>query len=131
MGKEIDKGNGPNTINIFWQTISYYFVGAGEILTVSCAYDLAFTIAPKEQKGLASGINLFVFGGLSNFIGIALMNGCSKWFPVDPTDPIDYPDSKLYNYFWVLFGIAIDGVIFNLPLPCQGGLNGLEMMPLN
>ena len=45
------------------------------------------------------------------------MNGCSKWFPVDPTDPIDYPDSKLYNYFWVLFGIAIGGVIFNLLPP--------------
>jgi len=114
---EINKGNGPNSINIFWQTISYYFVGAGEILTVSCAYDLAFTIAPKEQKGLASGINLFVFGGLSNFIGIALMNGCSKWFPVDPTDPMDYSDSKLYNYFWVLFGIAICGVIFNFLPP--------------
>lgn len=114
---EIQNGNGTNVINIFWQTFSFFFVGAGEILTISIAYDVAFTIAPKEQKGLASGINLFVIGALSNFICIGIYNSCAHWFPLDTTDPSDYVNSKIYNYLWVLFGISCFGVIFNLLPP--------------
>ena len=124
---------GAGAINIFWQTFSFFFVGAGEILTISIAYDVAFTISPKEQKGLASGINLFVIGALSNFICIALNKGCDSWFPIDSTDPEDYADSKLYNYLWVLFGVACGGVILNLLHPVSRWLEHIssEAIELN
>jgi dipeptide/tripeptide permease len=103
-----------HSMNIFWQVIVYFLVGAGEIFATAVGYDVAFKIAPKEQKGLASGINLFVIGAIPNFISVGLYKRCSSWFPIDPNIAEDYASSQLSKYLWVLFGIAIFGVVFNL-----------------
>ena len=79
-------------------------------------------IAPKEQKGLASGINLFVLGAISNFICIGIYNACKDWFPANATVEEEYAASTVYNYLWVLFGIAIFGILFNLLPPVTNWL---------
>ncbi len=96
--------------------------GAGEIFTTATSYDVAFMIAPKEQKGLASGINLFVFGAISNFICIGIYKACKDWFPANATVEEEYAASTVYNYLWVLFGIAIFGIFFNLLPPVTNWL---------
>ena len=79
-------------------------------------------IAPKEQKGLASGINLFVLGAISNFICIGIYGACKDWFPANATVEEEYAASTVYNYLWVLFGIAIFGILFNLLPPVTNWL---------
>ena len=79
-------------------------------------------IAPKEQKGLASGINLFVLGAISNFICIGIFNACSGWFPVNATVEEEYAASTVYNYLWVLIGVAIFGILFNALPPVTNWL---------
>ena len=79
-------------------------------------------IAPKEQKGLASGINLFVLGAISNFICIGIYGACKDWFPANATVEEEYAASTIYNYLWVLFGIAIFGILFNLLPPVTNWL---------
>ena len=79
-------------------------------------------IAPKEQKGLASGINLFVLGAISNFICIGIYGACKDWFPANATVEEEYAASTVYNYLWALFGIAIFGILFNLLPPVTNWL---------
>jgi len=100
-------------VNILWQVFPYAFIGAGEIFTFSTVYDAAFTIAPKEQKGLASAINLFFIGGLPNFICMGLYGACASWFAED-SGVEAYVNSKVYNYLWVLIGISIFGIFINM-----------------
>ena len=114
--------SGYNEISILWQFWQFFFIGAGEILTISIAYDVTFTIAPKEQKALASGLNLFVIGTLSNFICIGMYNACESWFPTDSTDPSEYAGAKVYNYLWILFSISCGGSLFNLLPPVSSWL---------
>lgn len=97
-------------------------LGAGEIFTWATSYDVAFMIAPKEQKGLASGINLFVLGAISNFICIGIYNACSGWFPANATVEEEYATSTVYKYLWVLIGVAIFGILFNLLPPVTNWL---------
>lgn len=118
-------GDGQPTVNILWQIPAFFFVGAGEILTIALAYDVTFLIAPKEQKGLASGINLFVWGAVSNFICIGIYNSCKSWFPSDATSVEQYASSQVYNYLWILIGIAGFGVLFNLLPPVANWVEGV------
>ena len=84
-------------VNIIWQAIPYFLIGTGEIFTFTTVYDAAFTIAPKEQKGLASTINLFFITELPNFISMALCNAYTFWFAT-ATGVEAYTNSKVYNY---------------------------------
>lgn len=109
-------------ISIFWQTMSYVLIGAGEIFCVSTAYEVAFTVAPPEKKALASAANLFCVLGIPNYICLVLYRACSPWFQNSKGNArihrlSDYAEAKIYNYFFVLFIIAILGVGLNL-LPC-------------
>jgi POT family proton-dependent oligopeptide transporter len=106
-------------VSILWQTWSYVFIGAGEIFAVSAAYEVAFTASPPEKKVLASAINLFCIGGLPNVLCIALYHVCQPWFENSRgTTSIshleDYASAHIDRYFWVLFAIAILGVVVNL-----------------
>jgi len=119
-------GDGQPVVNILWQIPAFFFVGAGEILTIALAYDVTFAIAPKAQKGLASGINLFVVGALSNFICIGIYNSCKAWFPSDATSLEEYASSQIYNYLWILIGISCFGVLFNLLPPVANWVEGVS-----
>jgi len=100
-------------VNILAQAMNYFFVGAGEIFAVSTAYEAAFTIAPKEQKCLASAIQLFMGNGLASYIQLGLTMWLGDWLPEDQGAQ-NYVNSDMYKYLWVLFGISIGGVSLNL-----------------
>eukprot|EP00978_Attheya_sp_CCMP212_P025832 scaffold83948_cov63-Attheya_sp.AAC.8 len=106
-------------ISILWQSFCYFLIGMGEIFAVSAAYEVAFTASPPQKKVLASAVNLFCVGGIPNFLCIGLYNACEEWFQNDNgTTRIsrieDYTEAHVYNYFWVLFGIAVFGVFVNM-----------------
>mmetsp|Transcript_58138 Transcript_58138/g.142127 ORF Transcript_58138/g.142127 Transcript_58138/m.142127 type:complete len:242 (-) Transcript_58138:1448-2173(-) len=107
-------------ISILWQAISYALVGAGEIFTLATSLDVAFAIAPQEQKGLASAMTLFFSMGVSNFICIGLYNAASGWFPAQTSDDDStttrtkaYVNAEIDEYLWVLVGISALGIVIN------------------
>lgn len=113
-------------ISVFWIAFSYFLVGMGEVLANSAAYEATFAIAPKEQKGLASAINLFMMGSMSGFICNGIQAGASSWFPVYPHKATDlektqaYVDSNVNSYYWILFAVVlIFGVGLNLLPPVK------------
>ena len=124
--------NNDSQIAIFWQSANYVFVGVGEVFAVSTVYECAFTIAPKEQKSLASAIQLFLGNGLSSYICIGISQAFASWFPVysNHASPIErtqaYADSELQNYLWVLFGIALFGVALNIFPPVKNWVERLR-----
>lgn len=111
-------------ISIWWQTFSYILIGCGEIFCISAAYEVAFTIAPHDQKAFASATNLFFVGGLPNIFCIFLYRTFSNWFhTVDGGTSIqsidDYANSQVYKYFFLLFLISLFGTGLNLTPPVQ------------
>lgn len=124
-------------ISIFWQIFPFVFIGAGEIFAVSAAYEAVFNIAPKEQKAFASAINLFLIGGVPNFISTGLFNACSSWFQDSSgSDTFNtsntteymkqYSETEIYNYFWVLWGICVFGIAINLLPPVKKWVERIE-----
>jgi proton-dependent oligopeptide transporter, POT family len=121
------------SISILWTTFNYLFFGAGEIFAITSAYDATFSIAPKEHKGLASAINLFLMGGLPSFICIALYNSCAQWFPSGSGTGItleDYSQGQLYLYLWVLFAICMAGTIINLLPPVKNWVERIQQQSI-
>ena len=51
-------------LSVGWQVFVYFPMGAGEIFIYAMAYEAAFEVAPKEQKGMASAFNLFLVGSV-------------------------------------------------------------------
>ena len=105
-------------ISILWQALSYVFIGAGEIFAVSAAYEAAFSVSPPEKKVLASAVNLFCIGSIPNVICIGLYHICAPWFmnsrgTTNITRIRDYASAHVDSYFWLLFGIALSGVLIN------------------
>jgi len=115
-------------ISILWQILSYSFIGIGEVFAISTCYEAAFTIAPKEQKALASAIQLFFTGGLSNYICLGLAKVFVAWFP-DKNNKNKFEGwvaSGMTKYFWVLFGIMIFGTILTLIPAIRNWLESLR-----
>ena len=111
-------------ISIIWQIFAYVPIGAAEIFSISAAYEAAFTISPKQNKGLASALNIFILIGVTNFIAVALYNACRSWFTNDSgtTDLSTlelYTQASVYRYWWLMLGIAIFGVLLNLFPPIK------------
>jgi len=111
--------NSGEEISVLWQTFSYIFIGAGEIFTISTAYEVAFAISPKEQKALSSALNLFCIGALPNFVCILLYNLCKHWFTnsrgeanIDTIE--DYTQANVSKYFWLLLLMNVIGMGVNL-----------------
>jgi dipeptide/tripeptide permease len=50
-------------INVVWQAPSYILIGAGEIFSISTAYEVAFIASPPNKKAFACAFNLFCIGG--------------------------------------------------------------------
>jgi proton-dependent oligopeptide transporter, POT family len=115
---------GADKISILWQTVNYAFIGIGELFVVTTCFEAAFVIAPKDQKGLSSAINLFMLSGFPNFLSIGLYNGFSSWFPSgSPADT--YGTSQVYKYLWLLFGITVAGTVLVLLPPVTKWVDAL------
>ena len=107
-------------ICILWQAPSYVLIGAGEIFAVSAAYEVAFTASSPQTKVLASAVNIFCVGGIPNALCIFLYQACRGWFRnstygdtnIQHID--DYATAHVANYFWVLVGILLFGVLLNV-----------------
>jgi POT family proton-dependent oligopeptide transporter len=118
-------------ISILWQSFPYFLIGIGEIFAVSAAYEVAFTVAPAKMKSLASAANLFMVGGAPNVFCIYLYNACRSWFlnasgVAKISKLADYASAKVVNYFWLLEGIAIFGVVVNLLPPVKNWVASIE-----
>jgi len=103
-------------ISVMWQIFSFMLVGTGEIFAISSAYEAAFNLSPDGFKSFGSAINLFFLGGIANYISTGILNACSSFFLSasgdDNLDTIEkYSESQVYKYMWILFGIAVAGVI--------------------
>jgi len=119
------------TITVLWQVFPYFLIGIGEIFAVSAAYELAFTVAPAKMKSVASAANLFMVGGLPNVFCIMLYNACRHWFLNSGGEAHihkleDYATAKVVNYFWLLEGIALFGVMINILPPISKWVAGIE-----
>jgi proton-dependent oligopeptide transporter, POT family len=109
-------------ICILWQAFTYILVGCGEIFAFASCLEATFTIAPPEQKGLASALNLFLTMAVSNFICVALNNAFSDWFPKQQsangkgsdTATEVYANSEMGKFLWVIFGITLLGIVVNI-----------------
>ncbi|KAL9184984.1 hypothetical protein ACHAXT_002761 [Thalassiosira profunda] len=118
-------------ISVLWQVFPYFLIGIGEIFAVSAAYELAFTVAPPKMKSVASAANLFMVGGLPNVFCIMLYNACGAWFTNSRGEARihkleDYASARVTNYFWLLEGIALLGVIVNLLPSVRNWVAGIE-----
>ena len=110
-------------ISVLWQAPAFFFIGAGEIFAISSAYEAAFLIAPKNLKALSSATNIFLIGGLPQFISTAILSACTQlaFTNAQGSENIDtlasYSTAHVYLYFVVLLAIAALGVIINaLPI---------------
>merc|ERR1712046_115601 len=88
------------------------------------AYEAAFEVAPKEQKGMASAFNLFLIGSVPGFIETALQNALTHWLPPciangKGFEAVNkcYGKSNMSDFFWVAAGIAAFGVLLNVLPP--------------
>ena len=113
-------------ISVFWMAIPYFLVGMGEVLTNPASLEATFRIAPKEQKGLAAAINLFMMGALPGFINNGIVVVVHGWFPVKNKSNSTlentevYVNSKMGDYFWILVALALLlGVGINLLPPVK------------
>jgi len=118
-------------ITVLWQVFPYFLIGMGEIFAVSAAYELAFTVAPARMKTVASAANLFMVGGFPNVCCIMLYKVCRSWFLNDRGEAHihkleDYASARVVNYFWLLEGIALCGVVINLLPPIKEWVASIE-----
>jgi proton-dependent oligopeptide transporter, POT family len=109
-------------ISILYQSISYIFIGSGEIFAVSAAYEVAFKASPPEQKVLFSAVNLFCIGGLPSVICIILYQVCIPWFQnshgtTNISNIHDYSTAHVSHYFWLLLILSLLGTVINV-VPC-------------
>jgi POT family proton-dependent oligopeptide transporter len=63
-------------INVLWQAPSYILFGAGEIFSISTAYEVAFPASPPNKKAFACKFNLFCIGGIPNMLSLGLYCIC-------------------------------------------------------
>ena len=106
-------------INVMWQAPSYILIGAGEVFSISTAYEVAFTASPPNKKAFACAFNLFCIGGIPNMLSLFLYRLCERWFQnSNGSGNIrmieDYSEAQVMNYFVVLLGIVLFGVAINM-----------------
>jgi POT family proton-dependent oligopeptide transporter len=105
---------GSTKISILWQAFNYALIGIGELFVLTTSFEATYVIAPVDQKGLATAINMFVTSALPSFLSIGLYHSFSFWFPSQNGLLADsYAESRVYNYLWVLLAIMASGVCLN------------------
>ncbi|CAB9530233.1 15 member 4 [Seminavis robusta] len=120
-------------ISILWQSFSYFLIGCGELFAISSAYEAAYKVAPKEQKALASAINLFFIGGIPNFICMALDEAVKPWF-TDASGSGNiasleaYASTNIINFWWLLIFIGLGGCLINVLPWTRNWVEGVEEM---
>jgi hypothetical protein len=113
---------------------------AGEVFAMAASFEIAFAVAPKEQKGITSGLNLFLTIGIADFICVAICQLFEFLFPKESTslDPAEiyatseiwfpkendtslesnrteeYDNSEMGLFFLLLLGIQLFGTIINV-----------------
>lgn len=118
-------------VNVIWQAPSYILIGAGEIFSISTAYEVAFTASPPNRKAFACAFNLFCIGGVPNMVSLGLYRLCAQWFQ-DKSGRGNighvqsYSEAHVYKYFWVLLGIVMCGVVVNLLPPVREWIASVE-----
>lgn len=120
-----------NQINVIWQAPSYLLIGAGEIFSISTAYEVAFTASPPNKKAFACAFNLFCIGGIPNMLSLGLYRMCDQWFHNNEGSGNihlirDYSEAHVANYFVVLLGIVTLGVLVNLLPPVRNWIASVE-----
>jgi len=118
-------------VSVLWQAPSYMLIGCGEIFSISTAYEVAFTASPPNKKAFACAFNLFCIGGLPNMLSLALYGFCQHWFQNDHGSGNisrieDYSEAHVANYFCVLLGIVMFGVVVNLLPPVRAWIAFVE-----
>ncbi len=121
---------------MLWQAPSYILIGAGEIFSISAGYEVAFMASPPNKKAFACAFNLFCIGGLPNVVSLALYQTCRRWFQnASGSGNIgrikDYSEAHVANYFWVLFGIILFGVVINSCQPVRAWITSVEQRAAN
>jgi proton-dependent oligopeptide transporter, POT family len=111
-------------ISVLWQAPSYILTGAGEIFSISTAYEVAFTASPPNKKAFACAFNLFCIGGIPNMLSLALYRMCQHWFQNNNGSGNigrikDYSEAHVGKYFCVLLGIVMFGVVVNMLHPVR------------
>jgi POT family proton-dependent oligopeptide transporter len=106
-------------ISVLWQVPSFALVGIGEIFAVSSAYEVAFTAAPPDKKGISSALNLFCIGGIPNILCLGLYHVGARWFTnakgtTSISEIEDYVTANVSHYFAVLLMICFVGIGINL-----------------
>jgi len=106
-------------VNVIWQAPGYFLIGAGEIFSISTAYEVAFTASPPNKKAFACAFNLFCIGGIPSMISLGLYRMCDQWFENNNGSGNigriqDYSEAHVANYFFVLLLIVLLGVAINL-----------------
>lgn len=106
-------------ISVMWQAPSYILIGAGEIFSISTAYEVAFTASPPNKKAFACAFNLFIMGGIPSMLTLCMYRLCETWFQNSSGSGNirmieDYAEAHVAKYFLVLLGIVLLGVTVNL-----------------
>lgn len=118
-------------VSILWQAPSYVLIGIGEIFAVSAAYEVAFNTSTPQTKVLASAINIFCVGGIPNVLCLFLYHICQGWFRNSRGDANiqrieDYATAHVGNYFFVLVGILMIGMLINALPSVRDFVDGTE-----
>jgi POT family proton-dependent oligopeptide transporter len=123
-------------INVIWSAPSYIMIGAGEMFSISTGYEVAFTASPPNKKAFACAFNLFCIGGVPNLVSLVLYRLCRRWFETDSGGGNigrieNYSEAHVANYFWVLFGIIVSGMIVNMNKSVREWIKSVEQRAAN
>jgi len=123
-------------INVIWSAPSYILIGAGEMFSISTGYEVAFTASPPNKKAFACAFNLFCIGGVPNLVSLILYHLCQRWFQTNSGSGNigkieNYSEAHVANYFWVLFGIIVSGMIVNLQRSVREWIKSVEQRAAN
>ena len=106
-------------MNILWQSPAFIFIGFGEIFAVSAAYEATFKIAPKNLKALSSALNLFLVGGIPQYIITLSILVTKSWFVAsNGSDDLkilaNYATANTMKYLGLMVGVGMFGTLINL-----------------
>lgn len=123
-------------INVIWSAPSYILIGAGEMFSISTGYEVAFTASPPNKKAFACAFNLFCIGGVPNLVSLILYRLCQRWFQTNSGNGNigrieNYSEAHVANYFWVLFGIIVSGMVVNLNKSVREWIKSVEQRAAN
>lgn len=106
------------------------------MFSISTGYEVAFTASPPNKKAFTCAFNLFCIGGVPNLVSLILYRLCQSWFQTNSGSGNigkieNYSEAHVANYFWVLFGIIVSGMIVNLQRSVREWIKSVEQRAAN